>query len=248
MLWNKDKLYRKEPFNRESELEEAILEVARPLLGKNRIYLDIKKRIGTGKTKNIPDGYLIDLTSKKDPKLYVVENELAQHDPLKHIAVQILEFSLSFEDSPHRVKGVVKSALTGDPVAWKECEKYAMDNGLENVDVLLEKMIYGEHSFNALVIIDEVPDELETVLISRFRFPVEILSISRYRDNEGDRLYEFVPFLDDVEAPHEQQRALPPLDPAELDTIVVPARDEGFQEVFLGETEGFGLTEEVVLP
>jgi hypothetical protein len=35
-----------------------------------------------------PDGYLID-PSGQVPRLYVVENELAAHDPLRHIAVQI---------------------------------------------------------------------------------------------------------------------------------------------------------------
>jgi hypothetical protein len=51
---------------------------ANTLFGATRIYLDAKKKIGgKGKIKNIPDGYLIDLTNTKEPKLNVVENELA---------------------------------------------------------------------------------------------------------------------------------------------------------------------------
>jgi hypothetical protein len=112
MLWNKERTYQEEPFELESDLEEAILEVADVLFGESRIYLDPKKKIGAkGKTRNIPDGYLIDLSSAKEPRLYVVENELAKHDPLKHIAVQILEFSLSFETSQHLVKSIIKEAL-----------------------------------------------------------------------------------------------------------------------------------------
>ena len=60
------------------------------------------------------------------------------------------------------------------------CKKYAAANGFENVDVLLERIIYGEHRFNALVIIDELSPDLETALISRFKFPVEILTLERY--------------------------------------------------------------------
>ena len=45
----------------------------------------------------------------------MVENELASHDPLKHVAVQVLEFSLSFESAPHKVKGIVKDALAAHP-------------------------------------------------------------------------------------------------------------------------------------
>ena len=168
MLWNNRAVYDEEPFNQESELEDAIAEVSGPLFGENRLFLETKKKIGKGKTKNIPDGYLIDLSSTKEPKLYVVENELAKHDPLKHVAVQILEFSLSFETSQHRVKNIVKQALTAKSEALRICQTYASEHGFENVDVLLERMIYGEDRFNALVIIDELSEELEKVLITRF--------------------------------------------------------------------------------
>jgi hypothetical protein len=103
MLWTPDKIYENEPFELEGDLESAILEVRDILFGDERIYLDIKKKIGSkGKTNNIPDGYLIDLSSQREPKLYVVENELVKHEGLKHIAVQVLEFSLSFEASDRK--------------------------------------------------------------------------------------------------------------------------------------------------
>src|SRR3989304_3203502 len=160
MLWSASKAYEEEPFETESELEAAINEVAHAMFGSSRIYLDVKKKIGAkGKTQNIPDGYLIDLASTKDPRLFVVEVELAKHDPLKHIAVQILEFSLSFETSQHRVKDTIKQALTAVPEAFDACKAYAAANGFENVDVLLERIIYGEDRFNALVVIDELSPE-----------------------------------------------------------------------------------------
>ena len=243
MLWTQTRTFTEEPFDLEADLEEAILAVAGPLFGKNRIYIDTKKRIGgKGKTQNVPDGYLLDLSSTKEPKLYLVENELAKHDPLKHIAVQILEFSLSFETSQHRVKGHIKQALIATSSAFDLCKAYAAANGFENVDVLLERMIYGEDRFNALVVIDELSAELEKVLISRFQFPVEILSLERYRDEDGTRLYRFEPFLSDVTLPATEGRpALPALDPSDLDTIVVPAREDGFQETFLGENRWYAI-------
>ena len=239
LLWSKNGAYKLEPFQRESDLEESIQRVCQPLFGPERVYLEVKKRIGRrGGIQNIPDAYLIDLTSKKQPRLYVVENELARHDPLKHIAVQILEFSLSFETTPQKVKEIVKAALADQEKGWTQCEQYAQVNGFENVDYLLERIIYPHDSFNALVIIDEVPDELETVLVSRFRFPVEVLTLQRFKSADGQQLYQFEPFLYDVAEPADeagQPRELPPLDPAEIDTIVVPAREEGFQETFIGE-------------
>lgn len=241
MLWTDKTIYYNCAFGDESELEAAILEVANILFGDSRIYLDVKKKIGAkGKTRNIPDGYLLDLSSKKEPRLYVVENELAQHDPLKHIAVQILQLSLSFETSPQTMKSFIRAELSESTEAWQQCEDYALQNEFDNVDVLLERMIYGKDAFNALVIIDELSDELETVLLSRFKFPVEIITLKRYSTTNGEKIYEFEPFLSDLVSPsldaqQQSQRPAKLIDPSEIDTIVVPARKDGFEEVFLGE-------------
>ena len=239
MLWSPDTTYMPEPFDAEAELEAAVKEVAPVLFGPARVYLDAKKKIGAaGKTRNIPDGYLVDLSSTKEPKLYVVENELAKHDPLRHIAVQILEFSLSFETSQHRLKTILREAIVQDAAALKRCDEYIADTGFENLDVLLERIVYGGDRFNALVIIDELSEELATVLASRFQFPVEMLTIERYKAASGERLYRFEPFLHDVAVP-EEGRSLTPLDPSDIDTVVVPARDEGFQETFVAENRWY---------
>ena len=238
MLWTPDKVYQNKPFEEEKELEDAILEVRQTLFGKSRIYLDIKRKIGAkGKTRNIPDGYLIDLRSKREPKLYVVENELIKHEPLKHIAVQILEISLGFESTPQKIKTFVKEGLRKDEKARKQCQEYAIENGFENVDVLLEKVIYGENKFNALVIIDEISDELEAALIKQFKFAVEIIVLQRFFNSDtNEYIYQFEPFLCDVSLPLDIDKAVTKtIDPSEIDTIVVPAREEGFQEVFIGE-------------
>jgi len=238
MLWTKEKKYYPEYFESEDELECAILKTSSELFGDSRIYLDCKKRIGKkGKIINIPDGYLLDLSSSKEPKLYVVENEIAKHDPLRHIAVQILQFSLSFETSQHLVKDIIKEALSNDGYIQK-CQKYAEKNGFENVDYLLEQMIFGENRFNALVIIDELSEELEKVLISRFQFPVEIVTLERFKSKDGVRIYKFDPFLSDISVisiDGPKGSKISQIDPAEIDTIVVPAREEGFQEVFINE-------------
>jgi len=241
MLLAPNKTYENEPFELEDDLESAILEVRETLFGEERIYLDIKKKIGSkGKLKNIPDGYLIDLSSTKEPKLYVVENELVKHDPLKHVAVQILEFSLSFENSPQKIKALIKEAIIKDEEALKKCVDYANENDFENIDFLLETMIYGENKFNVLVVIDEISDELETALIKRFKFPVEILTLQRYCNSKSERIYQFEPFLCDVLAPlvtdkRDTSGAEKTIDPSEINTIVVPARKDGFEEVFIGE-------------
>jgi hypothetical protein len=123
-----------------------------------------------------------------------------------------------------------------DEEGLKRCQAYMDRNNIENLDVLLEKIIYGEDRFNALVIIDELSEELEKVLISRFRFPVEILTLERHKDAEGRCVYRFEPFLQEIDPEPDESD---PLDPSEIDTIVVPARDESFEDVFLGENRWY---------
>lgn len=243
MLWSKNVVYKGDPFLTEASLESAIKEVQAELFGPNRIYLDVKKKIGAkNQVKNIPDGYLLDLSSARQPKLYVVENELAAHEPLKHIAVQILQFSLSFETAEHAVKKIIRDALTANPPALAKCAAFAEANGFENVDVLLEKMIYGPGKFNALVIIDELSQELEKALMTRFQFPVETLTLERYRTEKDEHMYKFEPFLNDV-VPFSSAGAPPvtSIDPEEIDTIVVPAREDGFAEVFIAENRWYAI-------
>ncbi len=74
VIYTDNGLYQLSPFANEAELEKAIQKVKLELFGVNRIYLDVKKKIGKrGVHENIPDGYLIDLSSKI-PRLYFVEN------------------------------------------------------------------------------------------------------------------------------------------------------------------------------
>jgi len=192
----------------------------------------------SGGKQNIPDGYLIDLSSDKQPVLYVVEVELERHEPLRHVAVQILEFSLAYESEPQRVKRVVRQALRAAEPELRLCEEYASKNGFENVDYLLEHMIH-DGDFSALVIIDDLVDDLETVLVSRFKFGVEVIELTRYKDDSGEYLYQFTPFLSEVSGEPWGQGFQ--LDRSEIDTIVVPAREEGFQEVFLGENRWYAI-------
>jgi hypothetical protein len=221
-------------FPKESDLEEAIQEVKLELFGASRIYLEVKKKIGKKGRENIPDAYVLDLSSAKAPKLFVVENELSSHDHLKHIAVQILKFSLAFETNPHRVKEVLREALKNEPEAEAQVGEYAIRNALENIDYVLERMVHRKEAFNALVIIDELNEELENVLKEKFRFPVETLTLERFKSAAGEVVYKFEPLLADVDASDEGS-SLPQLDPAELDTVVVPAQEDGFVETFVGE-------------
>lgn len=243
VIWTKEGSYQSVEYESEADLETAILQVQHELFGSNRIYVDVKKKIGAkGNKQNIPDGYLIDLNGPT-PRLYVVENELAAHDPLRHIAVQILQFSLSFESEPILVKKILLDALDAQPDAKAKCERYA-SNKFRNLDHLLEYLVF-ETPFTALVIIDEIPEKLESILARKFQFGVEVLGLSRFQNANGDRNYVFEPFLADVEVgvPNDMLALSTPQKTtvSDVDSIVVPAHDDGFQEVFIEENRWYAI-------
>lgn len=241
LFWTESGNYQRIDYETEANLEKAIIQVQKHLFGPNRYYLDIKKKIGSkGSIQNVPDGYLLDLSGTK-PRLFVVENELQSHDPLRHIAVQILQFSLSFKSEPLLVKKILIQALQAFPVTHKAAQDYAETHKFRNLDHLLEYLV-ADSPFSALVIIDSMPDELETVLSDKFRFGVEVLELGQYENKKGERGYLFEPFLADVTGELvSDSQSVPTLHLAaeDIDTVVVPAREDGFQETFLGENRWY---------
>jgi hypothetical protein len=241
VVWTEAGLFRRAEYEGEADLEKAVLRIQHDLFGPDRIYIDVKKKIGAkGGIQNIPDGYLLDLTGPQ-PRLFVVENELAAHDPLRHIAVQILQFSLSFESEPLAVKKVLLTAVHSDPKIQKECEGYVAKHGFRNLDHLFEHLVVS--SFAALVIIDEMPEHLENVLSQKFKFGVEVLEVGRYVNAAGEYAYRFEPFLADLAEDTESPIASTPKSAPslELDTVVVPARAEGVEEVFLKQNRWYAV-------
>ena len=221
----------------EASFEKDIIAHVPQIFGEGRYYIDCKRRIGKGNKFNIPDGYLLDL-KRKQPSLFVVENELAAHDLFKHIGVQLLEFAHSYSQSGRQVKSILYEEIEKLPEIMKACEEYAKEKGYRNLDNLLDYLIF-ETNFQAIVIIDDETDELHSV-IKQFRFPVEVIQFVTLEDGNRNRIYSFEPFLQDVGMSISAGigRAT---DVGELDTIVVPARDDGFQETFINENRWYAI-------
>jgi hypothetical protein len=231
-------------YETEQEFERAVVAHVNDIFGERRIYLDSKRRIGAKDGKqSVPDAYLIDVSSPSDPQLYVVENELSSHDLFKHIGVQLLQFSVSFAQAGRTIKQILFDEVSAEPKVKARCEKYAQEGGFRNVDHFLESLVLDKE-FRALVIIDEETDDLHAVT-KNLGFPVEIIEFSTYISEKGEYIHHFEPFLADVEAvdvevadktPVQKQR---PRDHSDLDTVVVPAHEDGFEEVFLGQNRWY---------
>lgn len=227
--------YKNMEWETEKEFEGHIVKQANAIFGNQCIYIDCKRKIGARVGKNsIPDAYLLDFNSKQKPKLFVVEVEIASHDLFDHIGVQILQFAHSFTSSPRKVKQVLFDEISKEAEMYKRCEDYAREYGLRNLDNMLDQLV--NDTFNSLVIIDDAGDELHMVLKHINPLP-EVLEITTFIGSEGDYIYSFIPPFDDIlesrgSADGAWQRTM---DISEIDTIVVPARDEGFQETFIRE-------------
>ena len=221
----------------EHSFEQSIKGNINHIFGEGRYYIDCKRRIGKGKRFNIPDGYLLDF-KRNEPRLFIVENELASHDLFKHIGVQLLEFSHSYGQSGRQVKTILFEEISKLPEVTEACEKYAKEKGYRNLDNLLDYLVF-DTNFQAIVIIDEETDELYSV-VKQFSFPVEIIEFITLEDDKGHKAFKFNPFLQDISVatikPGEEIT-----DIGALDTIVVPAREDGFQETFIGENRWYAI-------
>lgn len=245
MIYTNKNSYQLDPYETEDKLEKDVWELRHQIFGNNRLYFDFKKKIGVqGKTRNVPDGYLIDLSSSTNPKIFIVENELAIHG-LKHIAVQLLEFSLSFETSKQKIKGFLRDAILSNSSYKAILEDYIITYKFQNIDYFLDKLLYSlnQSDINIIVVIDQLDEDLEKALKEKFKFPIEILVLERYKSENGEKAFYFEPFLSDfIQYKDDKADKLVPKTDFELvDTIVIPAQEEGFNNVFIGEDRWYAI-------
>ncbi|MCR1918441.1 hypothetical protein NSA48_05235 [Frisingicoccus caecimuris] len=214
-------------YNTENEFEQEIVKNKTAIFGEKSIYFEIKKKIGN----TIPDGYCLDLTFHTEPKLYFIEIEMESHDLYGHIAEQLLKFSMAFDDNKYKLKNILMEEIAKDSEKQKMLKNYVQDSKTKFSDEteLLYHVIY-EMPISIIVIIDEYTEQLERVQ-SKLNDEITVLEFESYKAN-GDIVHKFTPFYDDQEIDVDNEETA---DVDELDTIIVPAMEEGFNQVFLGE-------------
>ena len=216
----------------EKDFEKVIIDNAEAIFGKDGIYFDLKKLIGKPKKgAAIPDGYYLDLTFHDAPRLYLVEVELARHDVYGHIGEQILRFGISTETDKYKMKRILLSAINHDEEKQKKLDEYFSNSKYNNVNELLDKVVF-DNKPSAIIVIDTAAEELYNVL-GQLTMSAEVIEVQSFVCGDK-KLHLFTPFRDEI------LTDLPPNEDAdELDTIVVPARKEGFEEEFLHNNRWF---------
>ncbi len=229
-----EEVYKPYAWDLEDDFEKEVIMHFQELFGKESVYIDIKKRIGKGDVLSIPDGYLIDFSFKDEPQLYIIENELSTHDPFSHIGEQMLKFSISYKASGRRIKEFLLKDIANDPVKKSFIDNKLGSLNIRNVDAFLESIIF-DTPIKAIIVIDNVTDDLTNVL-NQLNIDTEVVELQTFvTDDEHftSHVHKFRPFQADIREFKESKVAGGQVE--SIDTIVVPANKEGFEETFLGE-------------
>jgi len=239
-IWRDNSVFERVEYEDEVDLGSAILEVQELLFGRARIYVSAPPE----HRGNTPDGYLLDL-SWRTPRLYLVEHEVRRSKGIRgpsfrSLGYKFLNYFQSYSSPWYRAawKTILAQGCHARPEAGDRCAVYAAKYGFESADHLLEHVV-NERLSAAVIIIDEPelahevrnfeklvantnPDD--HVLARWVHFPVEVLRLTRFENQEGEHLYFFDPFLKGVEdspggSTFVTQRSA--LDLEEIDTVVV---------------------------
>jgi predicted DNA binding CopG/RHH family protein len=232
----KGKIFTSYEYSKENDFERDIIENAKEIFGPKSFYIDIKKKIKNGNIVTIPDGYLIDFSFETDPRLYIIENELVTHDPYKHIGQQLLKFAISYKASGLRIKKFLVNKIREDSKMKKEVENGFSKAGYGNIDAFLEDLIF-EKEVSAIIIIDKITPDLENV-VNQLAMKIDLLEFQTFISGD-ERITKFIPFQEEIREITEGRNKETKVQ--ELDTIVVPANEEGFNEVFLGKDQWFAI-------
>jgi hypothetical protein len=230
-----NKTYTYHEYTLEKDFEKVIVDNASHIFGSNTIYIDIKKRIGDS-IITIPDGYLIDFTFEAEPRLYIIENEISSHDPYKHIGSQLLKFAISYKASGRKIKAFLLEHLMANKEFLSKTESGLKAAGYRNIDDFLESIIF-EKPVAAIVVIDKSSDDLENVL-SQLTMDTDILEFQTF-ENGSEQIHKFNPFNSEIREVTEGKKN--DLTPDELNTVVVAAKEEGFEKEFLGNNRWFAI-------
>jgi hypothetical protein len=227
-------VYKYFPFDSEDDFEKEIESHCKEIFGNESIYVSVKRRIGKGNILSIPDGYLIDFSFKNDPRLYIVENELSTHDPFAHIGQQLLKFSISYRASGRKIKELLLRDILKSETKKAFIEDKLQSLNIRNIDAFLESIIFDK-PVGAIIVIDQVTDDLINVLnqLTMNTETVEFQTFVASGEDSSLHVHKYTPFQADIREFKESKVAGGAIE--DVDTIVVPANKEGFEQTFLGE-------------
>lgn len=228
-----DKQYALLDFESEEEFEKAVANNAKILFGRNSLYINTKKRVGEQESyhKGIPDGYLIDFSSKKQPQLYFVENELSTHDIYSHISEQLLRFSTVIRTSQNQIRTKLLEIIKKNADLIKEIMDYIKDTPFSNIDELMNFMV--DRKIKIVLVIDEATTDLNLSL-EVFRDRPDVVTLRKYSYND-EIAYAYEPMREELTDLEFTSKTIKKSEEVDFDTIVCPAFEDGFKEAYINQ-------------
>lgn len=229
------RLYIHVSFGDEAELEKMIIKLSREIFGDKTVYFDVKKKVKSkkGSMGAIPDGYLLSLVGGS-PKLFIVENEISEHDELG-IGQQLMKYQATFKEGQYKTKTILQQNIKNNEAVRNAIQQLLKETSYPNISELLDEAIFRQHP-GYIVIIDEASERLREVLKVLESSP-EVIEIKKYI-SKNQVMYQFSDF-EFAQAKASTSKRVKTL--AEVDTIVCPARPEGFKEVFMAQNRWYAI-------
>jgi hypothetical protein len=222
-------------YENEKQLEDFAIINADYIFGKSSCFLSTKKRIGksTG-ALSIPDGYLLDLSFHENPKLYYIEIELSIHSLSKHVVPQLAKFHSASENTKQKIKETVIEAINSNEEHKKRLRIFFdKSKKFENINQLVDYLVF-KTEVEAIIIID-YKDEYIKEILSIIKVKTHVIEFNTF-EKDGEYVFNFEAFQDDI---IESDPVVNDLDL--IDTIVVAAREEGFQSAFINENRWYAV-------
>ena len=218
-------------FESEDGFEKVVIENSKSLFGKDTVYIDIKKRFGQKNSynKGVPDGYLIDFTSKKQPQLYFIENVLSTHDVYGHISEQLLRFSTAIKTSQNQIRTKLLKIIKSNQNILNQIKSFLGNTPFNNVDELMNFMV--DRRIKIALVIDEATADLNDSL-DVFRDRPDVVTIKRYV-HKKEIAYVYEPMREELQDFERREKPTRKAEEFEFDTIVCPAFEDGFKQAYV---------------
>ncbi len=194
-------------FRLEADFEKIIVEMHKLIFGKNTVYIDAKKKIGSNTLGSaIPDGFLFDMSDPDNQEFYLVEVELESHDFYRHIFPQITKFFAFYKNSTRQKELVEKlfSTINTDKELKRQFKKYL---GEQEIYKFLSDVI--DNSQNILLVIDgekpELPEITDTYSDTWGKM-VKVLTVKQYVCKD-DAIVTIHPEFETIEFSYEETPA-----------------------------------------
>ncbi len=229
------KIFKSSKFENEAELEKVVVKNSKPIFGQKSVYFDIKKRVksSSGNILSIPDGYVINF-SEREPKLYIIENEISTHDAYRDIGSQLMRFGSSFKNGSIEIKNFLLEEIKKNHKISDEINEL-IKGRYNNFSELLDFVVF-DNEYGFIVVIDEATEAVNSVLKQLANQP-DVIEIGKYTSNTNEIIYQFSEFQEEIrEALTKHVKAI-----SDIDTIVCPANKEGFERVFIGENKWYAI-------